>query len=39
MYFSLRMDGGDPKEEYELELEMKNQKIRELEVIPPHSRL
>jgi len=39
MYFSLRMDGGAAKEEYELELEMKNHKIRGLEVIPPHSRL
>jgi hypothetical protein len=26
------MDGGAVKEEYERELEMKNQKIRELEV-------
>jgi hypothetical protein len=38
MYISLRMDGGAAKQ-YELELEMKNQKIRELEVIPPHSKL
>ena len=36
----LRMDGGAAKEEYERELEMKNQKIWELEVSnPPHSRL
>jgi len=31
MYFSLRLDGGAVKEEYEGKLEMKNQKIQELE--------
>jgi len=33
------MEGGAAKEEYECELETKYQKIWELEVIPPHSRL
>jgi hypothetical protein len=32
MYFSLRVDGGAVKEEYEREMEIKNQKIWELEV-------
>jgi hypothetical protein len=32
MYFSLRVDGGAAKEEYEHKLEIKNQKIQELEV-------
>jgi hypothetical protein len=32
MYFSLGMDGGACREEYERELEIENQKIQELEV-------
>jgi hypothetical protein len=32
MYFSLRMGCGACREEYEREIEMKNQKIQELEV-------
>ena len=34
---SLRMDGGGAAEEFECQLEVKNQKIQELEVSNPYT--